>query len=192
MLTTPKSSFDFLLGRLQQNECRLFSDASSLFGMGGVLIFGKSEDRLPNLDGLFWQLAWQEWHKVVAIPCLKPGNVKINKAEFIAALITCETFAAYSSGKFTTLALDNHTAKAWFDSTRCPIFPFDRCAQGVHLFMLEQSMKIKTTWIPSAVNLLADTFSRSNFSMYHPSIHNIAGTHLRKVRPRWLNVTKFV
>ena len=186
------SSFDFLLGRLPQNDCQLFSDASSLHGMGGVLIFGKSEDRIPCLDGLFWQLTWQEWHKVVAIPCLTPGSVKINKAEFIAALITCETFAAYCSGKFTTLALDNHTAKAWFDTARCPIFPFDRCAQGVHLFMLEQSMKIKTTWIPSAVNLLADTFSRCNFSMYHPSVHNIAGTRLRKVRPRWLNVTKFV
>ena len=29
------SSFDFLLGRLPQNDCQLFSDASSLHGMGG-------------------------------------------------------------------------------------------------------------------------------------------------------------
>ena len=48
----PQLSFDFILGRLPRNQCYLFSDASSSFGMAGVMMFGHS--KVPvNLDGLF-------------------------------------------------------------------------------------------------------------------------------------------
>ena len=75
----------------------------------------------------------------------RPGMVKICRAEFLAALITCETFVQYCENKITTLALDNNAAKQWFDSARCPIYPLDRLAQGVGLFMLEREMKVITT-----------------------------------------------
>ena len=97
--SAPKTGFNYLLGRLPQNNCLLFSDAASLFGMGGVIMFGKEEkSKLGGIDGLFWQLTWHEWYEVVPMNCLKPGNVKINRAEFVAALITCETFASFSAG----------------------------------------------------------------------------------------------
>ena len=62
----------------------------------------------------------------------------------MAALITCETFAEHCSGLITYLDIDNTSARAWLDKARCPNFPFDRCGQGAHLFMLEEKMKIKT------------------------------------------------
>ena len=49
----PSTSFDFLLARLPLNECKLFCDASSLFGMGGVLVFEEGEERSDGIDGLF-------------------------------------------------------------------------------------------------------------------------------------------
>ena len=61
--------------------------------------------------------------KLVAMPDLYPGNVKINVAEFIAALITCETYADRCKGRITTLEIDNTTAKAWLDSARCTRAP---------------------------------------------------------------------
>ena len=129
----------------------------------------------------------------MAICCLRPGSVKINKAEFLAAMITCETFADHCTEKFTTLAVDNHSARSWINSARCPVFPFDRFAQGVHLYMLERSMKIKAYWISSSSNKLADTVSRKTFvNVKKTSIHVIAGLQLQKVRPKWHNVLKFV
>ena len=122
---------------------------------------------------------------------LTPGNVKINRAEFLAALITCETFARYCTGKLTKMALDNQTARSWFDAARCPVFPFDKYAQGTHMYMIELSMKVWTCWISTAMNKLADTVSRRTFMMSN-STHMIAKTHLRKVKPRWRNVIKFV
>ena len=73
---------------------------------------------------------------------LVPGRVRIHVAEFLAALITCETFAPQCKNAITTLSLDNTTAKAWLDSARCTIYPFDRCAQGIHLFMMGYNMKV--------------------------------------------------
>ena len=120
--------------------------------MGGILIFGAPDSREHHVDGLFWQLTWHQWHKIVAIDDLRPGNVKINRAEFVPALISCETFAKYCSGKYTTLAVDNRAAMRWFESARCPLHPFDRCAQGLNLYMLKQNMKVRITWIPTAEN----------------------------------------
>ena len=42
---------------------------------------------------------------------LHPGSVRINIAEFLAALITCETFADHCAGMYSTLALDNTAAR---------------------------------------------------------------------------------
>ena len=119
-------------------------------------------------------------------------NSKINVAEFLAALITCESFATHCSGKFSTLSLDNFSAKSWFDSARCPSYPSDRCgcAKGVHPYLLDQSVKIKTAWVSSAENRLADTVSRKPFNM-KSSPPFISGTSLRKVRPKWSNVLRF-
>ena len=43
---------------------------------------------------------------------LTPGMVKINVAEFLAALITCETFSSHCFNKFTRLVMDNKAAVA--------------------------------------------------------------------------------
>ena len=136
-------------------------------------------------------MTWHEWTRVRPLDCLRPGCVEINKAEFLAALITCETFAGYCSGKLTHLALDNRVAKSWFDTARCPVFPFDRFAQGLHLYMLQQSMKVQTMWISSTGNKLADICSRGKFVMGR-NPHVVAGTRLQKVRPRWSKVLKFM
>ena len=71
---------------------------------------------------------------MASIAALHPRHIKINVAEFVAALITCETFSQFCVGRITVLHLDNVTAKAWLDSARCPRAPFDRCAQGTHLY----------------------------------------------------------
>ena len=122
--------------------------------------------------------------------CLKPGSVQINKGEFLAALITFETFAPHCSDKLTNLALDNRVAKSWLDSARCPIFPFDRYAQGLHLYMLQLSIKVETRWISSAENKIADICSRQKFERGR-SPHKVADTRLQQVRPRWASVLKF-
>ena len=55
---------------------------------------------------------------------LVPGSVRINVAEFLAALITCETFTPFAGNKYTTIKIDNTSAKSWLDSARCPKYPF--------------------------------------------------------------------
>ena len=122
---------------------------------------------------------------------LKPGNVKINRAEFLAALITCETFVKYCSNEYTKLAIDSLTAKRWFDSARFPVYPFDRYAQGVNLFMLKHAMKIRTTWIPSAENSMVDICSRKTLPMGRRT-HDIAGRRLKRVKPKWREINKFI
>ena len=129
--------------------------------------------------------------KIASMGCLRPGSVKINTAEFLAALITCETFASYCKGTYTSLSLDNFTAKCWFEAARCPIFPFDRCAQGTHLHLLEMSIKIKTRWIPTEENLHADICSRTPLKARGP-VHRIAGLRFHKVKPLWNNVLRFM
>ena len=109
-------------------------------------------------------MGWDDWNKVASLPTLHPRHIKINVAEFIAALITCETFAQFCIGRITVLHLDNITAKAWLDSARCPRAPFDRCAQGTHLYMIRMTMKIRTQWVASKDNELADICSRRRFS----------------------------
>ena len=108
---SPKAGFEYILGRLPVNDARLASDASSIYGMAGAIIFGRENKDYLGLAGLFWQITWVEWTNMAAMPDLIPGSVKINIAEFIAALITCETFADFCVGRITTLELDNFAAK---------------------------------------------------------------------------------
>ena len=48
-------TFDYLLCRLPSNTNRLSSDASTSFGMAGVLRFAGPRDDYPGYEGLFWQ-----------------------------------------------------------------------------------------------------------------------------------------
>ena len=100
------------MGRLPINEVILSSDASTAYGMAGVLMFGLENKDYPGLDGLFWQVSWAEWSIIAPMPELRTGMAEINIAEFIAALITCETFTDLCMERLTTLQLDNTTAKA--------------------------------------------------------------------------------
>ena len=168
----------------------LASDASSAWGMAGVLLFPETCSQ-REFDGLFWQIQWEVWAKRYPMVDLKPGNIKINVAEFLAALITCETFADHCRGKITTIKIDNISAKSWLDSARCPRYPFDRCAQGVHLYMVQNAIKVKSTWIPSGDNTFADICSRKLFQE-KPAVSKIAGKTLMNVKARWKHVTRFI
>ena len=53
---------------------------------------------------------------MMTTPDLCPGYVKINVAEFLALLITRETFTPFCEGKITSLWVYNVSARAWFDS----------------------------------------------------------------------------
>ena len=112
---------------------------------------------------------------------LVPGSVRINVAEFLAALITCETFTPFARNKYTTITIDNTSAKSWLALARFPKHPFDRCAQGVHLHMLRNNMKLRTAWVPSDDNKLADRFSRGLFSS-STSGHLVHGMEMLRVR----------
>ena len=58
--STPSVSFDFLLNKLPENKNLLSSDASTSYGMAGVLSFGTVYPAFAGFDGLFWQMSWQE------------------------------------------------------------------------------------------------------------------------------------
>ena len=173
------------------NPNELFSDACTSYGMAGILRFGPSRRREHDVDGLFWQYSWVEWTKIVCMLRLMPGAVQINVAEFLAALITCETFAPYCRATCTLLSVDSKAAKYWIDNARCSIYPFDRCAQGTHLLLLKESIKIRSRWIASDSNAPADVCSRRRITMKCPR-HFIAGLWLRKVRPKYTNVLKYL
>ena len=157
--------------------------------MAGVLTFAHGGKHSSGLAGLFWQISWAEWSSMVSTPGLKPGAAEINVAEFLAALITFETFTEFCKGRVTTLEIDNTTAKTWIDTARCTRALFDRCAQGIHLHILHMNMKIKTSWIPSARNVVADICSRQHFPWHAAGhIHPIAGCRYRRVSPKFVNL----
>ena len=183
-------SFDYMLSRLPVNKSLLSSDASGSFGMAGVQLFNRPHPRHSGYSGLFWQCSWEQWEKIWPLADLKPGQVMINVAEFLAALITIETFAPDCAGKLTYLELDNTSANSWLRTARCPRYPFDRCAQGTHLYMLSKDIKISSRWIPTGENKVADKCSRKNFYKKSPG-HMVGELKLLKVKPKWLNVLKF-
>ena len=97
--------------RLPINDVILSSDASTTYGMAGVLKFGYENRDYPGLAGFFWQVSWAEWSIMAPMSELRPGVAEIIVAEFISAFITCETFTDLCTGRLTTLQLDNTTAK---------------------------------------------------------------------------------
>ena len=191
ILKAPAAKFNYVLSRLPESHHLLSSDASSSYGMAGIIQVSPEARQQTGYDGFFWQITWNQWNAVAPIAALNPRDVKINAAEFLAALITCETFSRFCVGCITKVSLDNVTARAWLDSARCPRYPFDRCAQSTHLFMIKSTMKIKTLWVPSHMNKLADICSRKPFSRSSLG-HMIAGAKLMKVRPKYQNVTRFL
>ena len=181
------------MGKLPINDVILSSDASTTYGMAGVLTFEYENREYPGLAGLFWQVSWAEWAIMAHMPSLRPGVTEINVAEFIAALITCETFTDFCKGRLTTLKLDNTTAKTWIDTARCTGAPFDRCAQGIHLYLLKRNMKVITSWVSSADNVVADACSRHNFprrAVRHE--HVIEGNRFRRISPKFTNLLRFM
>ena len=122
---------------------------------------------------------------------LAMGNVRINVAEFLALLITCETFTSFCTGKITDVETDNISAKSWLNNARCPVYPFDRCAQGLHLHLLRHDMYLRAVWIPSDNNTVADLCSRQFFPN-KPAVRCIGGRRMMKVTPKWANVTKYL
>ena len=57
VLSSPQCSFNFLLGRLPENNNKLFSDACTSFGMAGVVLLGRLDLQRQNIAGLFWQMS---------------------------------------------------------------------------------------------------------------------------------------
>ena len=111
VLDVPKISMNFLLARLPENKNTLFSDACTRFGMAGVVVIDPIERSRQGLDGLVWQISWEEWHRTAPLKQLSPRSVNIHVAEFLAALITCETFVTHCKSTLTWLAVDNYAAK---------------------------------------------------------------------------------
>ena len=111
VLNAPKVSMNFLLALLPKNKSTLFSDACTSFGMAGVVVFDHIERRRRGLDGLLWQIPWKEWLRTSPMKGLRPDFINIHIAEFLAALITYETFVAHCKGTLTWLAVDNYAAK---------------------------------------------------------------------------------
>ena len=187
----PESSFSFFLDQLPVNDVTLSCDASGEWGMAGVMRFAEPHTRGGGIEGQFWQMPWHQWRGIRDFGDLRHGHVKICAAEFLAVLITLETFADHCSGRFTTIEIDNTVAKQWWDSSRCPISPFDRCAQGLHLYLLQRSIKIRTEWVSSSANCVADACSRKNLSR-RATGHHIAGVRMKKSRPKFTNVLRFI
>ena len=183
-------NFEYVLARLPTNDVQLTSDASSSYGMAGVILFEQADKDYIGVDGLCWQTSWEAWTRIMPTVELATGSVKINVAEYIAALITCETFADFCAGKITMLQLDNITAKTWLATARCPRAPYDRCGQGLHLYMIKRNMKIMATWIPSAENVLADILSRKRFAGRN-KVHVVSGYRLQLVVPKYHNLLSF-
>ena len=48
--------FEYILARLPKNNVKLFSDASTSYGMAGVMLFGQENKDYIGADGLFWQI----------------------------------------------------------------------------------------------------------------------------------------
>ena len=99
----PQVSMDFLLGRLPRNASNIFRDACTSLDMAGVILLGTAEWCQRGLDGLSWQISLKDWQKRVPMRRLRSGSVEINLAEFLAAQLTCETFAAHCKGTLTSL-----------------------------------------------------------------------------------------
>ena len=185
----PKLTLQNVLGCLPESSALLASDASSSGGMTGTILFRRRKPLSVVLGPILVDRVVWLGERIIAIESLAPGQVKINTAEFLGSLVTCETFTELCSGQITTIEIDNTSAKSWFDSARCPIFPFDRCAQGAYFQFLKYNMKLRTYWISSSDNKFAEIFSRDCSHMDKNSCL-VYGTQMSGVTPKWRQVIR--
>ena len=113
------------------------SDPSGSYDVAGVLMFGVTDKRKHAVDGLFWQLSWEEWRKRCAN--IDPGSEPsdISTAEFLAALITGVSFASYCTGQIANFSLDDSTVKGWFAKSRCTRFSIDMKFTTFYMLVIE-------------------------------------------------------
>ena len=52
----PHMGFTYLLGKLPLNKIKLASDASTSYGMAGVLLFENKDEDTDERANLFWQI----------------------------------------------------------------------------------------------------------------------------------------
>ena len=57
----PSAHFDYILNHLPYNISSLSSDASTSFGMAGVLLFNTPNASAEGFHGLFCQSTWEDW-----------------------------------------------------------------------------------------------------------------------------------
>ena len=79
--------------------------------MAGVMLFEQENKYYEGADSLFWQISWVVRTRIMFTAELAAGDVRINSAKYIAALIPCETSADFCAGKITLIQLDNIKAK---------------------------------------------------------------------------------
>ena len=114
VMSEPSAPFTIILGQSPRNDCWISCDAATSWGMAGVLRF-RNRGSGPNTgetQGLFWQVSWVEWYNLLPLSALSVDNVHINVGEYMAILISCETFAPWCAEKLTEIHTDNVTAKA--------------------------------------------------------------------------------
>ena len=114
VMSEPCAPFTIILGQSPRNDRWVSCDAATSWGMAGVLR-SRNRGSGPNsceTQGLFWQVSWVEWYKRFPLSALSVDNVHINVAEYMAILISCETFTPWCAGKLTEIHTDNVTAKA--------------------------------------------------------------------------------
>ena len=114
VMSEPSAPFTIILGQSPRNDHWVSCDAATSWGMAGVFWF-PNRGSCPNTcktQGLFWQVSWVEWDKCFPLSALTVGNVHINVAEYMAILISCETFTPWCAKKLTEIHIDNATAKA--------------------------------------------------------------------------------
>ena len=183
--SNPSISFAYIVGHLEVNPSTIFSDASSSFGMGGCITFKKP---VAGFHGKFWQISWIDFSRIVSLRRLRPRHVGINVAEFIAALITQETFLADCENFLSIHFVDNTSALAWLNKDRCSVSPFDKLAQAMALKKLACCAKIWHRYIPTKENTVADEASRKQYGQ----LMIVNGARFKKSRPRWNETLRFI
>ena len=130
---------------------------------------------------------WIQFYHIIPIPELKPGSVKIGKAEFTAAMIA-ETFAPLCRKLITTHECDNEGIVRWIEKGRVPVRPFDKIGQAIALMKCKESMKIWCSWIPREENFAADLASKKP----QGRIMRINGLAFKRVRPLFNECLHFI
>ena len=120
-MSRPKASFETLLDQLPKNGNKLAREASSSEGMAGALFVGQQGSHANGVEGDHMAGLVQSFpHGRLTV-----GSVKINVADFLALLITYETFTPFCAGRISDIERYNVSAESWVNSARCAHYPFD-------------------------------------------------------------------